>query len=216
MHEQRHKPPTGYQEITTTPAPGGARYGAGPSKGRPNAVPSAPGVAEGTGHQGVPKERKPVVSAEPSLPRAADEAALYRFARRRRREDVQRKERVDVRYSVAEKKAITARARSMNIAGAHLIGAVVMAYLEGDLALPDQRTSVDDYIDELNALRAQLAKIGNNVNQIARVLNSGGHPHPVDTALLTQVARTLDTVRATIADIDTASYQAATGKAAAR
>ncbi|MER7793593.1 plasmid mobilization relaxosome protein MobC [Streptomyces sp. NPDC097640] len=173
-------------------------------------------MAEGIGHQGVPEERKPVVSTEPSLPRAADEAALYRVARRRRREDVQRKERVDVRYSLAEKKAITARARSMNIAGAHLIGAVITAYLEGDLILPGQRTPVDDHIDELNALRAQLAKIGNNVNQIARILNSGGHPHPVDTATLTQAQRTLDTVRATIADIDTASYQAATAKAAAR
>lgn len=216
MHDPHHEAPTDQPEMTTTPATGGARYGLGPSKGRPNAVPSAPGAAEGIGHQGVPEERKLVVSIDSSLPRAADEAALYRVARRRRREDVQRNERVDVRYSIAEKKAITARARSMNIAGAHLVGAVVMAYLEGDLALPGQRTSVDDHIDELNALRAQVAKIGNNVNQIARVLNSGGHPHPVDTALLTQAERTLATVRATIADIDSASYQAATTKATAR
>lgn len=216
MHDPHHKAPSDQPKMATTPATGAARYGVGPSKSRPNADASAPGVAEGIGRQGMPEERKPVVSIESSLPRAANEAALYRVARRRRREDVQRKERVDVRYSVAEKKAITTRARSMNIAGAHLIGAVVMAYLEGDLALPGQRTSVDDYIDELNALRAQVAKIGNNVNQIARVLNSGGHPHPVDTALLTQAERTLATVRATIADIDTASYRAATAKAAAR
>ncbi|WP_449345297.1 hypothetical protein [Streptomyces narbonensis] len=42
--------------------------------------------------------------------RAADEAALHRVARRRARQDVQRKERVDVRYSVDEKQAICAEA----------------------------------------------------------------------------------------------------------
>ncbi|WP_422396796.1 plasmid mobilization relaxosome protein MobC [Streptomyces klenkii] len=148
------------------------------------------------------------------MPRAADEAALRRVARRRQRDDVQRTQRVDVRYSVAEKQAITAKARSMNIAGAHLVGAAVMAYLEGDLALLGQRTAIDDYIDELNTLRAQVAKIGTNVNQIARVLNSGGHPQPVDAAVLARAHRLLDTVRATVVGLDAAAYSATTGKAA--
>ncbi|MGK5530613.1 plasmid mobilization relaxosome protein MobC [Streptomyces sp. URMC 129] len=203
-------PDENHPETTTPPADSGARYGVGPSKGRANAV-SAPGVAEELGHQGVP-EGETVVG--PLLPRAADEAALRRVARRRQRDDVQRTQRVDVRYSVAEKQAITAKARSMNIAGAHLVGAAVMAYLEGDLALPGQRTAIDDYIDELNALRAQVAKIGTNVNRIARVLNSGGQPHPVDTAVLSRAHRLLDTVRATVAAIDAASYSAVAGKAA--
>ncbi|WP_309302759.1 plasmid mobilization relaxosome protein MobC [Streptomyces sp. PT12] len=168
-------------------------------------------MAEVLGHQEVPEGE---AVAGPLLPRAADEAALRRIARRRQRDDVQRTQRVDVRYSVAEKQAITAKARSMNIAGAHLVGAAVMAYLEGDLALPGQRTAIDDCIDELNALRAQAAKIGTNVNQIARVLNSGGHPHPVDAAVLTRAHRLLDTVRATVAAIDAAAYSAAAGKAA--
>lgn len=209
MHDPHHELPTAQQKVTTT-AIGGARYGVGPSKGRPNAA-SAPGVAEVLGHQGVPEGE---AVAEQLPPRAADEAALRRVARRRQRDDVQRTQRVDVRYSAAEKQAITAKARAMNIAGAHLVGAAVMAFLEGGLALPGQRTATDDYIDELNVLRAQVAKIGNNVNQIARILNSGGHPHPVDAAVLARAHRLLDTVRITVAAIDAAAYSAATGKAA--
>ena len=129
--------------------------------------------------------------------------------------DVERKERVDVRYSVEEKSRIIAKARQMEIAGAHLVGAVITSYLNGNLALPDQRTAVDDYIDELNALCAQIAKIGNNVNQIARVLNSGGHPQPVDATVLAHTERTLNAVRAAVADIDQAAYRAASRKAAA-
>ncbi|GHF41733.1 MULTISPECIES: MobC family plasmid mobilization relaxosome protein [Streptomyces] len=218
MHDQTHAPALDQQEVPTTSTRSAARYPIGPSNGRTNGEASAPGVAEALGHQGAPEEGKSIV--EPfelplPLPRAADEAALHRVARRRQREDVQRKERVDVRYSVTEKNAITTRARAMNISGAYLVGAVVMAYLEGDLALPGQRTAVDDLIDELNALRTQVAKIGNNVNQIARVLNSGGNPQPVDAAVLVAATRTLDGVRAAVADIDAASYRTAITKAAA-
>ncbi|MFD7298589.1 plasmid mobilization relaxosome protein MobC [Streptomyces sp. NPDC059897] len=145
--------------------------------------------------------------------RAADEAALHRVARRRRREPVQRKERVDVRYSSTEKAAILAKARSLNIAGAHYVGAVVMAHLHGDLALPGQRTQLDDYIDELAAVREQVAAIGRNANQIAKKLNSGGTSHPGDSALLAQAERTLTTAAGTVTDIAAAANQAvATGK----
>ncbi|MFJ9029025.1 hypothetical protein ACIRQP_10970 [Streptomyces sp. NPDC102274] len=110
-------------------------------------------MAEGLGQQGVPEEKQLPV-AEPQLPRAADEAALHRVARRRDRMESQRKERVDVRYSLDEKTDILAMARSLNIAAAHYVGAVVMAHVHGHLTLPGRRTPVDDLIDELNALRA--------------------------------------------------------------
>ncbi|GHE61976.1 MULTISPECIES: plasmid mobilization relaxosome protein MobC [Streptomyces] len=171
-------------------------------------------MAETLGSQGAPEEGQRVQATPAVLPRAAEAAALHRIARRRRRKDTQRKERVDVRYSVEEKRTILAKARSLNIAGAHYVGAVVMAHIHGDLALPGQRTSLDDYIDELTALREQVAKIGNNANQIARKLNSGGHPHPGDTAALVQAERTLGAVRAAISEIAAAANQAATNKAA--
>ncbi|MYY08866.1 plasmid mobilization relaxosome protein MobC [Streptomyces sp. SID4919] len=213
MPDQHSEPVIEQQEMTTT-ATSAARYGVGPSKGRSNATSSAPGVAEAVGHQEVPEKEKPAAVAEPLLMRAADEAALRRVARRRTREDVQRKERVDVRYSVAEKRKILAKAASMNIAGAHLVGGSVMAYLDGELTLPGQRTPLDDYIDELTALRTEVARVGHNVNQIARKLNSGGHPHPGDASTLVQAERTLTTAGTTVRHIAAAANQAAAGKAA--
>ncbi|MGZ3100681.1 plasmid mobilization relaxosome protein MobC [Streptomyces sp. H72] len=212
MREARRELPSGQREMTTSVTQP-ARYAVGPSKGRSNGS-SAPGVAATHGRQGAPEEGQLVQATPVVLPRAAEAAALHRIARRRKRKDTQRKERVDVRYSVEEKSAILAKARSLNIAGAHYVGAVVMAHIHGDLALPGQRTPLDDYIDELTALREQVAKIGNNANQIARKLNSGGHPHPGDTATLAQTERTLNAVRTAISGIAAAANQAVTNRAA--
>lgn len=166
----------------TSPTHRAARYAAGPSKVGPNGDASAPGVAKDLGHQGAPEREESVDTAAVTLPRAAEAAALHRVARRRKPDpNGQRKERVDARYSIDEKKDILRMARSLNIAGAHYVGAVVMAHVHGDLALPGQRTPLDDYIDELTALRGEVAKIGHNINQIAKKLNSGGHPHPGNT-----------------------------------
>ncbi|MFJ4831721.1 plasmid mobilization relaxosome protein MobC [Streptomyces sp. NPDC088747] len=214
MHDQSHEPLNHQQEMPTTTGNRAARYPVGPSKGRSNGEVSAPGVAEALGHQGAPEQEKTGTAAELPLPRAADEAAFRRVARRRTREDEQRKGRVDARYSVSEKTKILDKARSLNIAGAHLVGAAVMAYVDGDLTVAGQRTALDDYIDELNALREQVATIGRNVNQIAKKLNSGGHPHPGDTDLLAQTDRTLDAVREAVKVIATAANQAVTKKAA--
>ena len=189
---------------------GGARYPVGPSKGRSNGESSAPGVAEEGGRRGAPEG----AGSSPSR-RAAEEAALRRVARRRRREPVRRAERVDVRYSVAEKRAILARARSLNIAGSHLVGAAVMAYLDGELALPGQRTAMDDLIDELAALRAQVARLGGNVNQIARALNPQADPQPVDAVVLSRTQRLLETVHSTLAALDSAGHRTATGRPSA-
>ncbi|OMI86940.1 mobilization protein [Streptomyces sp. M1013] len=212
MRETRSELPSGQRGMTTSITQP-ARYAVGPSNGRSNGS-SAPGVAETLGSQGAPEEGQRLQATPVVLPRAAEAAALHRIARRRKRKDTQRKERVDVRYSVEEKSTIIAKARSLNIAGAHYVGAVVMAHIHGDLALPGQRTPLDDYIDELTALREQIAKIGNNANQIARKLNSGGHPHPGDTVALAQAERTLGAVRAAISEIAGAANQAVTNKAA--
>ncbi|WP_254667873.1 MobC family plasmid mobilization relaxosome protein [Streptomyces griseus] len=142
--------------------------------------------------------------------RAAEEAALHRVASRRARQDVQRTERVDVRYSVEEKSEIKAEAQRLGLAGAHFVGALVMAHLHGGYALPDGRTAVDDLIDELAALRTQVARIGTNVNQIAHRLNAGGDPHPGDKPVLTEAARVLVLVRQAATTIDTAADAAAT------
>ncbi|MGW6604878.1 plasmid mobilization relaxosome protein MobC [Streptomyces sp. NPDC055036] len=200
------------EQMKSSPAPGGARYGVGPSKGRSNAGASAPGVAEDFGHQGVPEQDQPVNATATSPSRATEAAALHRVARRRQRKETQRKERVDVRYSTDEKTDILAMASSLNIAAAHYVGAVVMAHVHGDLALPGQRTQLDDYIDELTALRGEVAKIGHNINQIARKLNSGDRPYPGDAEFLTQTERTLGAVGTAVRHISAATNQAVATK----
>ncbi|GLV89783.1 hypothetical protein Slala04_12370 [Streptomyces lavendulae subsp. lavendulae] len=213
MHDPIHELPTPQQHMTTgLDSP--ARYGVGPSKGRSNAA-SAPGVAEAEPRREGAPGQEAVGATGVGLPvvvRAADEAALYRVARRRARDSEQRKMRVDVRYSVDEHTEILAEARRLNLAGAHFVGAVVMAYLADDLALPGQRTSHDDLIDELAALRTEVAAIGNNVNQIAKRLNSGGHPHPGDTAVLAEAGRILGLARDAATSVDVAADKAATSK----
>ncbi|MEU7159472.1 plasmid mobilization relaxosome protein MobC [Streptomyces chrestomyceticus] len=205
-HQDRTQAPT-----TATSA---ARYPVGPSKGRSNGEASAPGVAEGLGHQGVPEEEQPADTSAVPLPRAADAAAVHRVARRRKREEVQRTERVDVRYSVDEKSEILAEASALNIAAAHYVGAIVMAHIHGELGLPGQRAPLDNYIDELNALRQQVARIGHNVNQIAKKFNSGGDPHPGDTAGLAQAERTLTAAATAVRHIAAAANEAVTQRAA--
>ncbi|SDF69203.1 MobC family plasmid mobilization relaxosome protein [Streptomyces griseoaurantiacus] len=210
MYDPHDEPGATQRQMTTTPDTRPARYPAGPSTGRSHGEASAPGVAEALGHQGVPEEEQPVgTTTHPPLPRAAEAAALHRVARRRRRDpNGQRKQRVDARYSVDEKADILRMARSLNIAGAHYVGAVVMAHIHGDLALPGQRTPLDDYIDELTALRGEVARIGHNVNQIAKKLNSGGYPHPGDSKLLARAEQTLASVGATVRHIAAATNQA--------
>ncbi|MFE7806623.1 plasmid mobilization relaxosome protein MobC [Streptomyces sp. NPDC057430] len=147
--------------------------------------------------------------------RAADEAALRRVARRRARQDVQRKERVDVRYSIDEKQTILAEAHRHNLAGAHLVGAIVMAHLDGGLVLPEQRAATDDLIDEYAALREQVSSIGRNVNQIAKRLNKGGTTHPADIAVLAETGRLLAVIQDAVTAVDAAAIVAATNRWAA-
>ncbi|MFI9630427.1 plasmid mobilization relaxosome protein MobC [Streptomyces sp. NPDC052042] len=169
-------------------------------------------MAEGLGRQGAPEHEQPVGSTAVSPSRAAEAAALHRVARRRQRKETQRRERVDVRYSTDEKAAILAMAQALNIAAAHYVGAVVMAHINRDLALSSQRTSLDDYIDELTALRGEVAKIGHNINQIARKLNSGDRPRLGDTASLAQAERSLAAVGTAVRHIAAATNQAAAAK----
>ncbi|MFJ9704780.1 MobC family plasmid mobilization relaxosome protein [Streptomyces sp. NPDC101234] len=206
------------QREITTPTSTAASNGDGPSKGRSIADSSAPGVAEERlRREGAPEQEgvgeDAVAEQQPVVVRAADEAVLHRVARRRERDDERRKKRVDVRYSVDEKSKILAKAKALGITGAHLVGAVVMAFVNGEAHLPDQRTVYDDAIDEFAALRTQIARIGTNVNQIARRLNSDGDPHPVDGAVLERAERLLAAAQDAVKAVDEAAFRAAGQKA---
>ncbi len=78
----------------------------------------------------------------------------------------------------------------------------------GTSPCPVSAPPLDDYVDELTTLRGEVAKIGHNINQIARKLNSGDLPHSGDTATLAQAERTLAAVGTAVRHIAEAANQA--------
>lgn len=105
-----------------------------------------------------------------------------RPARRRSRQDKQRGKRQTFRASETEAAEIDAAAEAKGISKARFIAQAVHAELHGR-----PRLDQDDAFDRLDAARVQLARAGNNLNQIAKILNSGGDA--------IHLQRTLDDVR---------------------
>ncbi|MEU2894218.1 plasmid mobilization relaxosome protein MobC [Streptomyces albidoflavus] len=82
-----------------------------------------------------------------------------------------------------------------NVTVARFLAAASLSAARGSTTLHTNE-QLDAAIDELAALRTALARIGNNINQIAYVLNSGSRPRAgeLDRALavLTRVLSHLD------------------------
>ncbi|MFI1825391.1 plasmid mobilization protein [Streptomyces sp. NPDC020412] len=99
------------------------------------------------------------------------------------RQTVQRDHVRSVRLTADELAAVQHAARTVGLTTAGFLAdaAVAFARTHGDarIWLADQRALVA----ELMTAAAQLARAGNNLNQIARVLNSGGHSDGVDRAV---------------------------------
>ncbi|GAA2266955.1 hypothetical protein GCM10010430_60120 [Kitasatospora cystarginea] len=136
-----------------------------------------------------------MTTAEP----AADEPTVARRPRRRFHEPLQRQRVLTLRVSADEEAQIRrAAAERAETVARFIATAALSAASRPDTARnPDDQ--LDRAIDELAAARRQTARVGNNVNQIARELNSGGLPHPAD------LVAALTAVRSTIATIDTAA-----------
>ncbi|MFD7070628.1 plasmid mobilization relaxosome protein MobC [Streptomyces sp. NPDC059913] len=98
-----------------------------------------------------------------------------RKPRRRTRDPTQRTRKTTTRLSDTEKAEIATAAAQRNITVARFLAAAGLAAARGSTTLHTNER-LDTAIDELAALRTALARIGNNINQIAYVLNSGGHP----------------------------------------
>ncbi|WP_225793201.1 plasmid mobilization relaxosome protein MobC [Streptomyces aculeolatus] len=152
-------------------------------------------------------------SAEPLPIRAAIAAAVHRAARRRRRETRQRTRRLTVRFSHAEETQVKTRARELNIAVAHLMADATMAVVDHTIPLVGQRTSTDDLIDELAALRTALSRVGKNVNQIAKRLNSRGPTHPTDAAVLAAAVQAITLIQEVLESVDSSADRAASSRA---
>ncbi|WP_395297254.1 plasmid mobilization relaxosome protein MobC [Kitasatospora hibisci] len=137
-----------------------------------------------------------MTTAEPA---DADEPTVARRPRRRFHEPQQRQRVLTLRVSVDEEAQIRRAAAERAETVARFIASAALNAASRPDAARDPDDQLDRAIDELAAARRQTARVGNNVNQIARELNSGGLPHPAD------LVAALTAVRSTIATIDIAA-----------
>ncbi|MBB6421946.1 plasmid mobilization protein [Streptomyces sp. AK010] len=129
-----------------------------------------------------------------------------RAPRRRLRDKQLREHRVHPRYNYAEIALVKKAAALSRMKPGGYVAECALAAARAD----DPTAAVADYramVKTLMAANGQLGKVGNNLNQLTRHLNSdGAWPHP-DT-----VQRLLDRVEASIADLDTAIAQITEGR----
>jgi hypothetical protein len=203
---------SGHQRDPTT-APGGAscrlRRSYGPSyalapapeAGGGPAGPRAraPGDQQDSRHQGVPLAGGEATEPEQPSPRAP--AFPDRKPRRRTRNPSERTHKTTTRLSDTEQAEITAAAEQRAVTVARFLAAAGLAAARGSTTVHTNE-QLDSAIDELVALRTALARVGNNINQIAHIYNAGGQPRPGEldnaltalTALLSRIDTTSDTL----------------------
>ncbi|MFI6061456.1 plasmid mobilization protein [Streptomyces sp. NPDC051286] len=181
---------TAGQQRDPTTAPGGASYRVRRSYGPSYALapaqdgggsPAGPrarahGDQPGNQHQGAPATGGDAdhddhrEQPSPSTPAFPD-----RTPRRRSRNPSERARKTTTRLSDTEKAEITDAATQRGVTVARFLATAGLSAARGHAAV-HSNDQLDTAIDELAALRTALARIGNNINQIAFVLNSGGHP----------------------------------------
>ncbi|MGW3341166.1 plasmid mobilization protein, partial [Streptomyces sp. NPDC001009] len=136
----------------------------------------APGDQPGNRHQGAPVTGGEADRADhreqpsPSTPAFPD-----RIPRRRSRNPSERTRKTTTRLSDDEKAEIVVAAAQRGVTVARFLATAGLAAARGSTTLHTNER-LDTAIDELAALRTALARIGNNINQIAYVLNAGGQP----------------------------------------
>ncbi|MGW3389845.1 plasmid mobilization protein, partial [Streptomyces cinereoruber] len=154
----RHRPPA----LRAQAGPRARAHGDQPGN-RHQGAPVTGGEADHDDHREQPS---------PSTPAFPD-----RKPRRRSRNPSERTRKTTTRLSESEKAEIVAAAAQRNVTVARFLAAAGLAAARGSTALHTNER-LDAAIDELAALRTALARIGNNINQIAYVHNAGGQPRP--------------------------------------
>ena len=173
--------------------------GGGPAGSRARAHGNQPDAR----HQGAPADGGEAHELEPSLQPSLSVAAFPdRAPRRRARNPNQRTHRTTTRLSDAEKTEISAAAKTRAVTVAHFLAVAGLAAARGSVTV-DTNEQLDTAIDELAALRAQVSRVGNNLNQIAHIYNAGGQSRPGElhhalTALTRTLARLDDTAESLV------------------
>jgi Bacterial mobilisation protein (MobC) len=110
-----------------------------------------------------------------------------------------------IRFSEQEKAEVTAAAARRGLYPAGYLATTALEAARAGAPKVDEQLHAG--IGELAALRAHLARVGNNLNQITRAFNSGGQPHP---AALDHVLKVLYQA---LARVDAAAYALARRRA---
>ncbi|MGX1268316.1 plasmid mobilization protein [Streptomyces phaeoluteigriseus] len=137
-----------------------------------------------------PADREQPIASTPAFP--------DRTPRRRSRNPSERARKTTTRLSDTEKTEITDAATQRGVTVARFLATAGLSAARGHAAV-HSNDQLDTAIDELAALRTALARIGNNINQIAFVLNSGGHPRAGE------LEHALGTLTALLARVDDAA-----------
>ncbi|GAA1401611.1 hypothetical protein GCM10009639_44130 [Kitasatospora putterlickiae] len=101
-----------------------------------------------------------------------------------------------VRYNATEYEEIRRAAAARSQAVARFCATSTLNDARG-LSAGDPQDRLDRAVDELAACRAQLARVGNNLNQVTFVLNASGFHRP------TELDATLGLVRRAVSQVDT-------------
>ncbi|MFG1804983.1 MobC family plasmid mobilization relaxosome protein [Streptomyces sp. NPDC049040] len=187
-------------ETTKSPASGGASCALGhsPVGGAPSTRSCAPGVAQDTGRQaatgtGCGPEGGPAPKTAPTRTRPQ---------RRSRTRQNKQRDAVSVRLSTTERAQVKAAADHTGASLAKFMAQASLAAAHDINRVAANLLDLRGTIRELIAARTDLARIGNNINQIARAINSGGDPIGAEAALadVRRVAARLEAAAQTLAD----------------
>jgi hypothetical protein len=217
-----------FSSLTDRAAPGGASKCIRPSYRRPDADAPAPkgrsepvppgagahsAAPDGLRPQALPEDKPTAPRAKTAAARRAERASAHRPPSRRTRDSENpKKKTLTFRCNPEEIAEIRRRADHAHQAVAKYIVRKVFAEDATGVITHDEQ--LDAAIDELAALRAQIARLGNNVNQLTRDYNAVGalRPGPLLDAL-TQGRALLSQARQAAVEIDAVSTRLARRKA---
>ncbi|MFG3295653.1 plasmid mobilization protein [Streptomyces sp. NPDC048179] len=178
MHDPHHETPAAQQATTTTPAPDSTaswRFGHSPAGGAPEADP-APGVAGPVRRQGAPNEEAATEGG--SQPGNAGRTRRTKIKGKARPRAKKQRPAQSVRLSDHEHAIIQAGADAVGMSLAGFLAHSALAAARDQSRTAAAIATERDVLTELFAMRRQLGWAGSNLNQVAKVLNSGGDvPH---------------------------------------
>ena len=154
-------------------------FGHSPVGGAPCTPSCAPGVAQDTGRQGATGDG---CGAEGG-PAPGTIPASARPQRRTRARQNKQRPAVSVRLSTSERAAVKVAADHVGASMAKFMANASLAAAQDINRVAANLLDLRGTVRELIAARTDLARVGNNVNQIARAFNSGGDSIGAEAAL---------------------------------